>query len=249
MIDRKYLRNYSDVMFYCMDNYSQNTTLLLSSIIESDETLLKIEKIINTEPAEDEFLESIDCFKRKWLKKFEAKSRLGLINNIVLHYMHPFQMRKIYKTKTEAFYVMTFTKSEISLIEEASFLKDILYQYLNESEELVTDEKYISVVGNGYRYCYQLEAYKRADHTVCFDAFGMHTELIYRMGVETAISHLRRCCYNHSKKIYKFNYWDLFEEKKEYVYKRMSEIVSKRKCDDPVSEFVEIIKQQSKNLI
>ena len=249
MLDRKYLRNYTDVMCYCIKNYSQNTTLLLANIIESDDTLLKIEKIINTKPAEDEFLESIDCFKREWLKKFEAKSRLGFINNIVLHHMNPFHMRKIYKTKAEAYYVITFTKSEISLIEEASFLKDILYQYLNESEELVTDEKYISVVGNGYRYCYQLEAYKRANHTVCFDDLGMHTELIYRMGVETAISHLRRCCYNHTKKMNKYNYWHLFEEMKELAYKRMSEIVSKRKCDDPVSEFVEIIKLQSKNLI
>lgn len=249
MIDRKYLRNYTDIMCYCIKNYSQNTTLLLSCIIESEETLLEIEKIINTKPTENEFLEKINPIKREWIKKFESKSRLGFINNILLYYMNPFQMRKIYKTKTDAFYVMTFTKSDISLIEEASFLKDILYQYLNESEELVTDEKYISVEGNGYKYCYQLEAYKRANHTVCFDVFGMHTELIYRMGVETAISHLRRCCYNHSKKMNKYNYWDLFEEKKEYVYKRMSEIVSKRKCDDPVSEFVEIIKQQSKNLI
>ena len=78
---------------------------------------------------------------------------------------------------------------------------------------------------------------------------GMHTELIYRMGVETAISHLRRCCYNHTKKMNKYNYWHLFEEMKELAYKRMSEIVSKRKCDDPVSEFVEIIKLQSNNLI
>ena len=194
MLDRKYLRNYTDVMCYCIKNYSQNTTLLLANIIENDDTLLKIEKIINTKPAEDEFLESIDCFKREWLKKFEAKSRLGFINNIVLHHMNPFQMRKIYKTETEAFYVLTFMKSEISLIEEASFLKDILNQYLNESEELVTAEKHISVVGNGYRYSYQLEAYKRANQTVCFDSSGIHTELIYRMGTETAISHLRLCC-------------------------------------------------------
>ena len=249
MLDRKYLRNYSDIMLYCVKNYSQNTTLLLANIIESEESLLAIEKIRNTEPSEDEFLERIDCFKREWLKKFEAKSGLGFINNIVLYHMNPFQMRKIYKTKTEAFYVMTFKKSDISLIEEASFLRDILYQYVNESEEIVTSEKYISVVGNGYRYSYQLEAYKRANHTVCFDAIGMHTELIYRMGVETAISQLRRCCYNHSKKMNKYNYWDLFEEKKKLVYKRMSEIVSKRECDDPVLEFVEIIKQQSKNLI
>ena len=132
MLDRKHLRNHADVMCYCIKNYSQNTTLLLANIIESEETLLKIEKIINTEPSEDEFLERIDCFKREWLKKFEAKSRLGFINNIVLHHMNPFQMRKIYKTETEAFYVLTFMKSEISLIEEASFLKDILNQYLNE---------------------------------------------------------------------------------------------------------------------
>lgn len=249
MIDRKYLRNYSDVMFYCMDNYSQNTTLLLSSIIESEDTLLVIEKIIKTEPTENEFLEKIDPIKREWLKKFESKSRLGFINNILRYYMHPFHMRKIYKTKVEAFYVMTFKKSDSPLTEKASFLKDILYQYLIESEELVTAEKNISVVGNGYRYCYQFEAYKRANHTVCFDVFGMHTELIYRMGVETAISHLRRCCYNHSKKMNKNDYWVLFEEKKALAYKRMSEIVSKRKCDDPVSEFVEIIKLQSKNLI
>lgn len=201
MLDRKYLGNYSNVMFYCMDNYSQNTTLLLANIIESDETLLKIEGIINSKPSEVEFLERIDCFKREWLKKFEAKSRLGFINNIVLYHMNPFQMRKIYKTETEAFYVLTFMKSEISLIEEASFLKDIINQNLNESEELVTAEKHISVVGNGYRYSYQLEAYKRANQTVCFDSSGIHTELIYRMGTETAISHLRRCCYNHSKKL------------------------------------------------
>ena len=74
MLDRKYLRNYTDVMCYCIKNYSQNTTLLLANIIENDDTLLKIEKIINTKPAEDEFLERIDCFKREWLKKFEAKS-------------------------------------------------------------------------------------------------------------------------------------------------------------------------------
>lgn len=248
MLDRKYLRNYSNVMFYCMDNYSQNTTLLLANIIESDETLLKIEGIINTKPSEVEFLERIDCFKREWLKKFEAKSRLGFINNIVLHHMNPFQMRKIYKTETEAFYVLTFMKSEISLIEEASFLKDIINQYLNESEELVTAEKHISVVGNGYRYSYQLEAYKRANQTVCFDSSGIHTELIYRMGTETAISHLRRCCYIHSKKTNTY-YWNLFKAKKELVYKRMEEIVSQRKCDDPVSKFVEIIKQESKSLI
>ena len=39
MIDRKYLRNYTDVMCYCMNNYSQNTTLLISDIIGNEETL------------------------------------------------------------------------------------------------------------------------------------------------------------------------------------------------------------------
>ena len=194
------------------------------------------------------FLEKIECFKREWLKKFEAKSRLGFINNIVLYYMNPFRMRKIYKTKTEAFYVMTFTKSDITLIEEASFLKDTLYQYMRESEELVTADKYISIVGNGYRYSYQLEAYKRANHTICFDVTGMHTKLIYRMGVETAISHLRRSCYNQSKKTNKY-YWKLFEEKKELVYKRMSEMVFQNQCDDPAGIFVEMVKQQSKRVL
>lgn len=249
MIDRKYLGNYSDIILYCLDNCSNNTTLLLSSIISSEETLLEIEKIINTKPSEEELLEKLEPFKREWLKKFEAKSRLGFINNIVLHFMNPFQMRKIYKTKTEALYVMTFTKSDISLPKKASFLRDFLSTYLRESEELVTADNYISVVGNGYRYSYQLEAYKRANHTVCFDATDIYTELIYRMGVETAISHLRRCCYNHSKKMKNNNYWELFDEKKELVYNRMSEIISQRECNDPVSIFVEIIKQEAKSLM
>ena len=40
MIDRKYISNHSKVILYCIDNYSINTTTLVSDIIKSEETLL-----------------------------------------------------------------------------------------------------------------------------------------------------------------------------------------------------------------
>lgn len=243
MLDRQYLDNYSNIMLYIANNCSEETILLVAEFIKTDEILLQIEQIIKSEPSEQELLEKLEPFKREWLKKFEAKGRLGFINNLLLYFMNPFRMRKIYKANNRAYYVMTFTKNNTAtLIEKAEFLIFILKQYLNDSEKLVVSDKAISVVGENYRYSYQLEAYKRANHTVYFDEQGMQTELIYRMGIETAVSHLRRFCYNRARKMNKYG-WKYFEKMKESVYSRVSKRICRDDCNDPAAEFVNTIKE------
>ena len=54
MIDRKYLQNYSDMMFYCKDHYSGETVLMLANTMRSDQILLRIESFLKTEPSERE---------------------------------------------------------------------------------------------------------------------------------------------------------------------------------------------------
>ena len=68
MIDRKYLKNYSDIMMYSMDNFSDETTLILSDFMRSDESLRIVYRIISTKPTEKDLLNEIKKLvpPKKW---------------------------------------------------------------------------------------------------------------------------------------------------------------------------------------
>ena len=60
MLNRKYLKNYSNVMLKSLDMYSDDTTLKLEDSITSEEILLKIEQILSTNPTEQQLLQKLD---------------------------------------------------------------------------------------------------------------------------------------------------------------------------------------------
>ena len=60
MIAKKYLRNYSEIILNSLDTYSDDTTLKVSNMLTSDEALLKIEKILESNPTEQEFLKVLN---------------------------------------------------------------------------------------------------------------------------------------------------------------------------------------------
>lgn len=247
-MDRKYMKNYSDIILYCIDNYSEITTLQVSDLLNSDEILLKIEQIIRKKPSEHQFLKELEPFRREWMKRFDKTGRLGLLNNLLLYYLNPFRMRKIYKTKNEAYYVLTFKKSlGDSIVETARFMMNVIKRLLTGSEELIINDKSLSISGDGYRYSYQLEAYKRANQTVCFSDNDIRTELIYRTGVEEAISHLYKYCRKCAENKIGINYWQLINKKRKCVYERISTLIEHNSCSNPASEFVKILKQESKD--
>ena len=60
MIAKKYLRNYSEIILKCLDIYSDSTTSKVSDILTSEQNLLKMENILQTNPTEQEFIKILD---------------------------------------------------------------------------------------------------------------------------------------------------------------------------------------------
>lgn len=181
------------------------------------------------------------------MSKSNGPKRLRDINNTLLSHFHPYRMRRIFKIPNKAYYVLTFKKKpDITLVEKAERLRDELANMMLDSEQLIINKKSLSVKGTDYLYSYQIEAYKRANQTICFDN-GIYTELIYRMGIEEAYYYLYRSCYDYSIRIDKGKSceWDLISERLRIVNKRMLELVTQNQVDDPVAELVKIIKRES----
>lgn len=60
MIARKYLDNYSEIILNSLNLYSDNTKLRVSNSMTSDETLLKMEELMNDTPTEQELIKRLD---------------------------------------------------------------------------------------------------------------------------------------------------------------------------------------------
>lgn len=60
MIARKYLDNYSKIIFKSLSTYSDDTTLRISNSMTSDETLLKMEELMKDTPTEQELIKRLD---------------------------------------------------------------------------------------------------------------------------------------------------------------------------------------------
>ena len=180
------------------------------------------------------------------MAKAKKLNRLGVINNTILTQLHPFRMRKIYKTQNEAYYVLTYKIKEILPTDRGNFLKEAINSLLLESEQLIINKKCLTIEGQDYRYSYQIEAYKHANQTVCFDENGVYTELIYRMGVEDAFRYFYQSCLKACEyRGYSYT-WTHIHEKTAHIYSRMLEVVKQNPCNDLVAEFVKIIKEESK---
>lgn len=60
MISRKYLDDYSKIIFKSLSTYSDDTTLRVSNSMTSDESLLKIEDLMMDNPTEQELIKRLD---------------------------------------------------------------------------------------------------------------------------------------------------------------------------------------------
>ena len=69
MIARKYLDNYSEIILNSLNLYSDNTTLRVSNSMTSDETLLKMEKLMKDNPTEQELIKRLGKNFPQELKK------------------------------------------------------------------------------------------------------------------------------------------------------------------------------------
>ena len=253
-MDRKFLRNYTDVMIYCMKHYSEQTVVLLSETMDTDEILLRIENYLKSEPSEQDLVALLNVYYEAKMKEMEKIGRLGYLNNRLLHDFCPFRMRKIYRTEKEAYYIITLRKkSDQTLLERAEQLKIILSGFVSENETIICDGRYLRIAGDGYCYTYTIEAYKKANMTVCFDSDGVHTKELYRMGIEDAVSHLRRSCHKHhmKKKRYDGSYpawfpYTLFAEKMARVCERMYTPELIEALPDHAERFVHLIKQEAR---
>ena len=60
MINKKYLTEYSEIMLKSLDSFSEDTALIVSDLLTSDESLLKIKKMLEKNPNEQEFLKMLE---------------------------------------------------------------------------------------------------------------------------------------------------------------------------------------------
>ena len=60
MISGEYVRKYSAVLLKALDTYSGDTAEIVSDMIVSDETLLKMEELMKDNPTEQELINRLD---------------------------------------------------------------------------------------------------------------------------------------------------------------------------------------------
>lgn len=59
MITSKCLKGYSNLILRMLDEFSDDTTVEVTGLLNTDEKYLKAEEILKTNPTEQEFLEAV----------------------------------------------------------------------------------------------------------------------------------------------------------------------------------------------
>ena len=60
MISRQHWTDYSEITLKALDMYSEDTALIVSDLLTSDESLLNIKKMLEKNPNEQEFLKMLE---------------------------------------------------------------------------------------------------------------------------------------------------------------------------------------------
>lgn len=63
MITRKHLKGYSDIILEMLGMFSEDTTVKAVNLINTDTKYLKIRKILDKKPTEQEFLKELEKLK------------------------------------------------------------------------------------------------------------------------------------------------------------------------------------------
>lgn len=121
---------------------------------------------------------------------------------------------------------------------------------LKESEQIVSEDKCLYIIGESYRYSFSVEAYKRADRMLYIENGRVHIDSLCRMGVETSLknSYLWGLCMREATidNAYSYSYvLNMYKRILEIIYHRMHSKELSLKYPNPADRFVFILKQEA----